>query len=120
MLLLCSTCFIIHAETAGLGDNRETINYDRQTLVSLKDFGSKLDLALQSEIDPCAIRDPLDRDHDEDNPNQRGSRRGRPRSRPRSRKRGKRGGVRVRCQTRGHRTPLPTVMFGNVRSLRNK
>ncbi len=38
----------------------------------------------------------------------------------RIRRRGRRGGVRAQLKRRGNRTPLPTVMFGNVRSLRNK
>ena len=36
------------------------------------------------------------------------------------RRRGRRGGIRARMRRRGIRTPLPTVMFGNVRSIRNK
>ena len=36
------------------------------------------------------------------------------------RKRGKRGGVKVRCRKRGLKVSLPTVTFGNVRSVRNK
>lgn len=36
------------------------------------------------------------------------------------RRRGKRAGVRVRTRKRLFKPPLPTVMFGNVRSLRNK
>ena len=36
------------------------------------------------------------------------------------RKRGKRAGIRVRTRLRGHRPPLPTIVFGNVRSIRNK
>lgn len=36
------------------------------------------------------------------------------------RKRGRKGGVRERCGRRGTRAALPTVMFGNVRSIRNK
>lgn len=38
----------------------------------------------------------------------------------RLRKRGKRGGVRQRIRRRGNRPPLPSVVFGNVRSLRGK
>ena len=36
------------------------------------------------------------------------------------RRRGRRGGVRARCRRRGCRVPVPTVITGNVRSLRNK
>ncbi len=36
------------------------------------------------------------------------------------RKRGKKGGIRARLRRRGTKTPLPAVMFGNVRSIRNK
>ena len=36
------------------------------------------------------------------------------------RKRGRRGGVRVRLGRRGNKLPLPTVVTGNVQSLRNK
>ena len=43
-----------------------------------------------------------------------------PEMRKRHRKRGKRGGVRTRCRRRGPRVPVPTVVSGNVRSLRNK
>lgn len=35
-------------------------------------------------------------------------------------RRGRRGGVRVRMRRRGMRTPLPTITFLNVRSVRNK
>ena len=38
----------------------------------------------------------------------------------RRRRRGKRGGIRARLKRRGTRTPLPVIVFGNVRSLRNK
>lgn len=34
--------------------------------------------------------------------------------------RGRRSGVRVRLRRRGIRTPLPALIFGNARSLRNK
>ena len=37
-----------------------------------------------------------------------------------SRKRGKRGEVRARCRRRGCRVPMPQIVAGNVRSLRNK
>ena len=37
-----------------------------------------------------------------------------------SRKRGRRGGVRRRCQRRGKRLPLPSIVLANVRSLQNK
>lgn len=36
------------------------------------------------------------------------------------RRRGRRAGVRVRLRKRGDRPPLPTIVFGNVRSVRNK
>lgn len=36
------------------------------------------------------------------------------------RRRGRRGGVRARLRRRGIRTPLPSIIFGNVRSIRNK
>ena len=36
------------------------------------------------------------------------------------RRRGRRGGIRARVRRRGIRTPLPTVIFGNVQSVRNK
>ena len=42
---------------------------------------------------------------------------GRPKFR---RRRGKRAGLRVWLRKRGHRPPLPTMMMGNVRSIRNK
>ena len=38
----------------------------------------------------------------------------------RSRRRGRRGGVRARCRRRGTRLPVPMVVCGNVRSIRNK
>ena len=38
----------------------------------------------------------------------------------RVRKRGRRGGVRARCRRRGSRIPMPMIVTGNVRSLRNK
>ena len=37
-----------------------------------------------------------------------------------NRKRGKRTGIRVRTRLRGRRRPLPTIVLGNVRSIRNK
>ena len=37
-----------------------------------------------------------------------------------SRKRGRRGGIRARCRRRKSRVPLPMIVSGNVRSLRNK
>lgn len=40
--------------------------------------------------------------------------------RKRSRKRGRRGGIRQRVRRRGNRPPLPSVVMGNVRSLRRK
>ena len=36
------------------------------------------------------------------------------------RKRGKKGGIRQRLRKRGFKPPLPSIMFGNVRSLSNK
>ncbi len=36
------------------------------------------------------------------------------------RKRGKKGGIRVKNRRRPNRLPLPSVMFGNVRSIVNK
>ena len=36
------------------------------------------------------------------------------------RRRGRRGGARARCRRRGSRTPMPMIVAGNVRSLRNK
>ena len=36
------------------------------------------------------------------------------------RKRGKKGGVKQRCRKRGLKVPLPTVILGNARSIRNK
>ena len=38
----------------------------------------------------------------------------------RSRKCGKKGGIKSRCRKRGYRVPLPTIMVGNLRSIRNK
>ena len=38
----------------------------------------------------------------------------------RPRKRGRRGGVRARCRRRGCRLPMPMMVCGNVRSIRNK
>lgn len=38
----------------------------------------------------------------------------------RVKKRGRRGGIRVQCRRRGGRVPVPMVLCGNVRSLRNK
>ena len=38
----------------------------------------------------------------------------------RQHKRGRRGGVRARCRRRGTRIPMPMIVSGNVRSLRNK
>ena len=38
----------------------------------------------------------------------------------RRRKRGRRGGVRMRCRRRGSRLPMPMVVCGNARSIRNK
>ena len=37
-----------------------------------------------------------------------------------TRRRGKRGGIRTRCRKRGCRVPVPRIVTGNVRSLRNK
>lgn len=42
-----------------------------------------------------------------------------PGNKPR-RKRGRKGGVRARLKRRPFRPPLPTIMFGNVQSIRNK
>ena len=36
------------------------------------------------------------------------------------RKRERKGGIRQRLKKRGHRVPLPSIMLGNVRSLKNK
>lgn len=36
------------------------------------------------------------------------------------RKRGKKGGIRKRCQRRGLRLALPTILFGNVQSVNNE
>lgn len=36
------------------------------------------------------------------------------------RRRGRRGGIRARLRRRGMKTPLPTIIFGNVQSIRNK
>ncbi|KAG1967816.1 hypothetical protein F2P79_003022 [Pimephales promelas] len=38
----------------------------------------------------------------------------------RPRKRGRRGGIKLRLRRRATRPPLPSILFGNVRSLRNK
>ena len=38
----------------------------------------------------------------------------------RTRRRGRRGGIRVRCRRRGSRLPMPMMVCGNVRSIRNK
>ena len=42
------------------------------------------------------------------------------RVRKRVRKRGRRGGVRARCRRRGSRLPMPMIVTGNARSIRNK
>ena len=38
----------------------------------------------------------------------------------RPRKRGRRGGVRLRARRRKYRLPLPSIVFGNAQSIRNK
>ena len=38
----------------------------------------------------------------------------------RTHRRGRRGGIRARCRRRGPKTPLPMIVTGNARSIRNK
>ena len=82
-----------------LSDN---INYDRQTLLDIKDALSHPCpcLSLPSDLDPALSNSAT--------------------TTTRPRKRGRRGGVRNRVRRRKNRPFVPSVIFGNCRSIHNK
>ena len=88
-------CFC--GNSAALGDNGgHLVTYNRQTLMDIRNQITTQDYTLL--LDEIPIK-----------------------SKPqRARKRGRKGGVRSRMRRRKHRVPVPNIMMGNVRSLRNK
>lgn len=101
-IIVIGLLMTLTSKTNCLGDNRSILhyNYDRQTLIDLRSSPT----VIQSSL---LLKD-IDLEHPES-----------PKS-TRSRKRGKKGGVRARNRQRKFRVPVPSLMIGNVRSIRNK
>lgn len=90
-------------------ENVNNIQYGREALLALRhtmnsppptSSSTRLDLLKEVLINRNAVQHYSSKHH--------------------GRRRGRRGGIRARIRRRGIRTPLPTVMFGNVQSIRNK
>ena len=109
-MTFCFTIVNLCCAVIAVGENgscKQTYQYSKEELLSLR-------FSVQSDINwtPWSI-EGIDIVNDE------GSELPKHRYKPK-RKRGRRAGVRVQTRRAGHKVPMPTIMCGNVRSIRNK
>ncbi|KAK7907136.1 hypothetical protein WMY93_015748 [Mugilogobius chulae] len=109
--LLCWLIIANFWNTTALHANREVRVYDREMLLSLRDFSTDT-TTLLADL-PEELKNPGTY-----HPRYEGIKSGEKKRGPR--RRGRRGGVRQRLRRRGSRPPLPSVILCNVRSLKNK
>ena len=106
LLVIFELCCVLIALNDN-GECKQWIHYSRLELLAIRDALSSNGIVFNSDENIINSTQIIDENVRTD------------RFKPK-RKRGRRSGVYVRTKRRGYRPPLPTMMCGNVRSLRNK
>lgn len=97
LLAIAGLLFSTNAVCVHLSDNVGRLEYDHASLINIRDSMTSIQL---NSIILSAIPPEMHT--------------------TKPRKRGKKAGLRVRCRKRRYRVPLPSIITGNARSLRNK
>ena len=102
--LMLSTELLFANALRPMGDNQGSVNVNKALNEPTVRYGRDELLALREMINNMTPDRPIPEEL----------------KKKKARKRGRKGGIRARLRRRGCRIPLPTVIHGNVRSLRNK